>query len=515
MKLDSIITVRKDELTKKQWVNVLNQLSFRDAEGNEVSSFQYRSGRDEVWLPRGALDMLPADINCIDLRSRPKMPKLAYAKKLDAPSYEGQSAGVKAMFEFEQGQVIAPPGRGKTEIVLAFAAAAKTRTLVIVHTQDLMKQWVERVDTSVPGMAVGTIQGQECDVEHLTVAMAQTLKRYVDAGGAFWRQFGAIVVDEAHHAAAETWEWLLNVCPAYYRFGVTASEKRSDGRQKLVRYNIGPVIYKLEFKSAVPITVVPVKTGFKTKYNGQQYTRIIKGLVNDDERNARIARIVDEEIIEGNSVLVLSRQIDHLENIHAKITKSMQCPDCQDDPGCHGLTCEQVQIVTGKSKLRKEHIKALTDGSLRCILGTQLFEEGVDIPRLNRIVLAFPGTEITALQKVGRGARKYDGKTETIVYDLLDDFVRVLAKQFLRRKRWYKSVDILVSPAVDFSKKGNCQEGQVPQLQSSVFSLVGINIGKAVDDGKKKRSGEGAGGTEGEKRRGIRGHFQVARPNRS
>jgi superfamily II DNA or RNA helicase len=439
MKIDSLITIGKGEMSRRQWERLFTTLTFADAGDNEVSAFQYMSGRDIVLLPRGVWDMLPAKLDVTDLRSRPTMPKLAYMRTLDAPGYEGQSKAVAAMFKHQQGRVIAPPGRGKTEICLAFAAASRTRVLVIVHTHDLFKQWQDRAKESVPGMSLGKIQGKTCQVEHLTIATAQTLKKYLDAGGKFWRQFGAVIVDEAHHAAADTWEWLLNTCPAYYRFGVTASEKRSDGRHPLVRFNIGPVIYKMKFKSQVPMSVVPIQTGFKCKYNGTQYNQILHELVNDEDRNALIARKAQREVENGSAVLVLSRQIAHLENIKALMPESVG-----------------TVVVTGKlaRTKRDKMIQGLRDGSIDCILGTQLFEEGVDIPRLNRIALAFPGTEITALQKVGRGARQYKDKTETIVYDYLDDYVRVLAKQYLRRRAWYKSVGIKVEGVKKHAKKG-------------------------------------------------------------
>jgi superfamily II DNA or RNA helicase len=108
----------------------------------------------------------------------------------------------------------------------------------------------------------------------------------------------------------------------------------------------------------------------------------------------------------------------------------------------------------------------------------------VDIPRLNRIVLAFPGTEITALQKVGRGARKFEGKDETIIYDLLDDLVRVLAKQFLRRKLWYKGAN-------------------------------GITLGKVVKNEGKVRKGKDAQvNAKAQDGRKLRDRFRVARPGR-
>jgi superfamily II DNA or RNA helicase len=203
------------------------------------------------------------------------------------------------------------------------------------------------------------------------------------------------------------------------------------------------------------MTVQPIQTDFRSRYNGQQYTRIIQELVKDEDRNALIAKVTVDEIRKGNSVLVLSRQIKHLENIYDHIALAFDF-----DQGW----MQHVEVVTGQVQRgkRDKFIHDLREGNIRCILGTQIFEEGVDIPRLNRIVLAFPGTEITALQKVGRGSRAAEGKTEAIVYDLLDDLVRVLAKQYLRRKSWYKSVGINIEKvrAKDAKHKGKGKQGK-------------------------------------------------------
>lgn len=458
MRVDSVLTVREEELAKPQWRTLLTSLTFIDNDEIEVSAYDHQSGLGQVRLPRGAWYLLPKGLDVTDLRSRPTLPKVRYARKLDAPGYEGQVEAMLTMYKREQGQIIAPPGNGKTEIGLAFAASCKTRTLVIVHTNDLFRQWIERAEVSVPNMSLGKIQGKTCQIGHLTIATAQSLRKYLYTGSKFWRQFGCLLIDETHHAAAETWEWILNVCPAYYRFGLSASTKRSDGRQKLVGFNVGPIIYKLEFKSQVPIIVRPVGSQFRSTYNGTQYQQIITKLVRDEERNILIAKIAEREIAKGRTVLVLSRQIKHLENIYAAMS----------DP-------ETAQIVTGKltSRQRAKFNSAFRSGSLRCVLGTQIYEEGVDIPRIDRIILAYPGTEITALQKVGRGARRAEGKTETIVYDIVDEFVRVLARQYLRRRKWYQSVNIKVERAVKHGNKdkgkGNGSQGQAGRLIRDFF----------------------------------------------
>lgn len=483
MKLDSTITLHVSELTRDERTKLLQMLTFTDANDTEVQAYDYYPAKGTLRIPRGVWSSLPKRLTVQDTRSKPPMPKLAYAKTLNAPEYDGQIEAVMAMTMHQQGQVIAPPGRGKTEIALAFACAAKTRTLVVVHTNALFKQWVDRIADSVPGCVPGKIQGKLCQVEHITVAMAQTLARHIRDGGKFWRQFGCLIVDETHHAAAETWQWICNVCPAFYRFGVTASEKRSDGRQPLVKFLVGPVIHKLEFRSQVPLIVRPVKSGFKSRYNGNQYREVLNELIADPQRNDVIAAIVAREILAGNSILVLSREIKHLTFLYDALARNPAMVKHM----LHG----EVETVTGRLPRRQQHefTGRLRDGSLRCILGTQIFEEGVDIPRLNRIILAYPGTDITVLQKVGRGTRKFDGKTETVVYDILDDLVRVLAKQFLKRRRWYRSVGI----HIDMSKgKGdlNGPSGDKPD-----------KVDRRAQDGQVKGR--------------LRGALRVARPRRT
>jgi superfamily II DNA or RNA helicase len=455
LKLDSILSVERDELSEKQWAKLLGKLTFLDNEGIEVSAYDYLPAKKTMRIARGAWYLLPTGVDVVDLRSCPPMPKVAYVRDLGAPGYEGQKEALRAMIEHEQGRVIAPPGRGKTEIVLAFAALCKTRTLVIVHTYDLFKQWVDRAAVSTPGLSVGEIRGSECQVGHLTIAMAQTLRKKVNEGGKFWRQFGCLVIDEAHHAAAETWEWILNVCPAKYRYGVTASKKRSDGRQRLLDFNVGPIIYEAKFKSQVPMTVRPVATSFKSKYNGQQYRRIVSALVRDKERNALVASIARDQIAHGSAVLVLSREIGHLEAIY----------DALAPKAWPEVPVNEAMIVTGRvpKHKRDEMIQALRDGELNCILGTQIFEEGVDIPRLNTVILAYPGTEITALQKVGRASRKFEGKEAAVIFDLVDEFVRPLVKQWLRRRTWYRSVGITTERVVKYGKGRNRRDDVRPE----------------------------------------------------
>lgn len=446
MKVDSILTLDTTELTRKDWRRLFEACTFEDKDGTLIQAFDHQPTAERVLLPRGAIDLIPNYVERVDMRCRPKMPKMEHVKQLDAGDFKGQRAAVQAMVKHEQGQVRLPTGVGKTTIGLAFVAGCATRTLVLVHTRDLLNQWVARAEEEIPGIDVGVIGGGRNSVGHLTVGLVQSVKKELPSGRKFWRQFGCVVIDESHHAAAETYEWLLNVCPAYYRFGLSASDRRSDGRERLVRYSIGPIIYRMPFRSQVPIEVQPVFTPFRSSYSANFYMRLVAQLVRDDDRNQLIADVTARQVRKGNSVLVLSRQINHLERIAERLPADLE---------------GHYAIVTGRLRAaeRTRLIEGLREGSLSCILGTQIFEEGVDVPRLNRVVLAFPGTDVTTLQKVGRATRSFAGKTMSVVIDVVDPDVPVLKRQWGERKHWYeKTARIHIRRIVDARRSQDGKE---------------------------------------------------------
>jgi superfamily II DNA or RNA helicase len=196
----------------------------------------------------------------------------------------------------------------------------------------------------------------------------------------------------------------------------------------------------------VPIEVQPVFSKYRSSYSASFYTKLVAQLVRDEERNQLVADVTARQVRKGNSVLVLSRQIKHLELIAERLPEELE---------------GHYAIVTGRlhPREREEMIEALRDGSLRCVLGTQIFEEGVDVPRLNRVVLAFPGTDVTTLQKVGRATRSFEGKTMSLVIDVVDPDVPVLKRQWGERKHWYeKTAKIRVRRPIDTRRQRDGKE---------------------------------------------------------
>jgi superfamily II DNA or RNA helicase len=433
--VNKTILIHANELREKEWRKLLASLTFFDADRNEVHAYRRRKG-GWVELPRGAWTLLPDHVEYEDRRIEPERRSLTFDRVLDYKdadkSFEGQTDALKTMLEQEQGLVIAQPGFGKTNVALAFICQVKTPGIVFVHTQDIFDQWVEFAEAAVPGIKIGKIQGDPYDWTHgdLDIAMVQTVRTYMYGFRKHWaNKYGAVIVDEAHHAPADTWEMILNTLSAKYRFGFTATKSRADGMQPLMKHLIGPVIYEKKFASKVPVEVVPLKSGMKFKYRGSfDWTWLLTQITKSDERNKLIADTARRQIQKGNSVLILSRRIEHLELIEAELNM----PDV-------------ARILTGRINRAKRHptLEAMRRGEIKCLLATQLADEALDVPIVNRVMLVFPGKhDGRIIQQIGRGIREAPDKENAIIFDVVDDKVSVLRRQWMERKQTYDKLKI-------------------------------------------------------------------------
>jgi superfamily II DNA or RNA helicase len=443
MRIDNFITIGYDELSKRQWRRLLASLTFTNDAGQEVTVYRNLPSTEQVRLARGSWFLLPDSVEYEDRRSCPPMDETACTIELDKDGqFQGQKEAVNAMLEQEQGLIIRPPGTGKTQISLAFIAKAKTRTLVIVHTHDLLKQWIDYAKVALPEIEIGIIQGKKQEIAHLTIATVQSLYRN-GYDKKFYSQFGAVILDEAHHGPADTFEVVLNQIPAKYRFGFTATESRADGMHPAMRMLIGPVISQQKFKSKVPVKVKPLKTSFHCPYRGAfDWPALLTSLETDERRNALIAREADKMVREGHTVLILSRRITHLRLIS-------EAMETFEEFGEFLVGSVEDKNGNRHAMPKAERDKAIVrfrSGRTRVVLATQLADEGLDIPRLDRVMLTFPGKHSGRLiQQVGRALREHPDKTDALVIDIVDMRVKPLHRQWIERKRWYKKARISIN----------------------------------------------------------------------
>lgn len=384
---------------------------------------------------------MPDSVTYQDLRAFPPSPLIDFIAQLDSDGFSGQKDAVEIMLEQEQGIVVAQPGWGKTNVALAFASECETRVLILVHTEDILQQWIDRVAETMPDAKIGVIRGKTRRVGDITISTVQTFRRLVRIEPEYEGRFGAVILDEAHHAPAATFDEILNSMNARYRFGFTATDRRADGKHPYMTTVLGPVIYRSKFESKVPVKVVPVKSHkFFYRYRGQwDWRNLLNALIDDEARNNKIAKLAVREIKRGNTTLILSREIKHLENIMDHIRLEFEW-----DEGW----IQQCAILAAKLMTKPQRIETLNkfrSGEIKCILATQLADEALDVPILSRVFLTFPGKhDGRIIQQVGRALREHPEKADAVIYDVVDDRVGVLRRQWMQRKVAYKKMKIRV-----------------------------------------------------------------------
>jgi len=330
-----------------------------------------------------------------------------------------------SLLKKNQGVLVSPPGSGKTIAGIELIIRRGQKTLVLVHTLDLLQQW-QGSFREFTDIEPGVIQGDRFEIRDVTIGMVQSLTRPLDES--FTNQFGMILLDEAHHQAAATFQQLVDQFPARYRYGLTATPERQDGLEFVMTAVLGPVIHKvdnsvlLENGSILKPKVKVIRTG---SYYSQveSYQELLTKITKDEGRNRLIVDLVTKEAKAGHFILVLSERVKHVQELHKLFSEST--PDIK------------AFCTTGQDakETRQQAIEAMNQGTGNVLFSTKLANEGLDIRRLDRLFLTCPVRAINKItQQVGRVQRTFPGKKDAFVFDFLD--INSLAEsQFSTRKR--------------------------------------------------------------------------------
>lgn len=323
----------------------------------------------------------------------------------------------------------APPGSGKTTLGLAAIARIGERALVIVPRTSLLEQWRERCMDEL-GMEkddVGIIQGATRRVRDITIASQQTLANCVDD---YATTFGVVMGDEAQTFAAATFLRVIDRLHANHRIGLTADERRSDGKDFLVRWMFGRPRHEVKRATLedegiledVRIEVVPygreapgwwAALSPRGRASPNAQLRILEHIVNDRARTAIATGILQDEAARGNATLILSHRVEH-------------CKAMQADLARVGIG---AGLLLGGAENRREYAHtrdAIRAGRQLAAVGTyQAVGVGVDLPILAAGVCATPCANFRSSrfqwnQFRGRFARTSEGKREAVLHYIWD-----------------------------------------------------------------------------------------------
>ena len=143
-----------------------------------------------------------------------------------------------------------PCAWGKTSASLCVLSRLKKKTLVIVHKEFLMNQWIERIQQFLPSARVGKIQGPIIDIEDkdIVIGMLQSLSMK-DYPASIFESFGLTIIDEVHHISSQSFSNSLFKVLTKYMLGLSATMERKDGTTEVFKMFLGNIIYKAEKKN--------------------------------------------------------------------------------------------------------------------------------------------------------------------------------------------------------------------------------------------------------------------------
>jgi superfamily II DNA or RNA helicase len=347
-----------------------------------------------------------------------------------------QKKAVERAIDEGRGTMKMATGAGKTTVIAALCGAYNTHAVVYVVSLDLLTQVKDTLEECL-GIKVGLVGGGTCNIQKVTVcsvwsaAAAYNTKDDADAEEDVvedkWSPSDAqkrtikemvegarlVILDESQFAAAASIQAIMrNSKSASNRFGFSGTPWRSDGADILLTaafgnnivdirasdlINLGWLVEpRIAFRDVAPDFKLPKKwADVKKSY-----------IVDNTPRNVMLIENTCRLLDIGRKPLLLFRDIKH-----GKALESM-LPD--------GV---RYEMVTGALSMEeREDIKTrFRDGKLDLVLASSVFDQGIDLPALDALVLAGGGKSTAkALQRVGRVIRAAKGKTDALVVETWD-----------------------------------------------------------------------------------------------
>ena len=487
-------TILKSEINVEQQKQIRNDLTVKPyvagsiGSTNNVITFPaYRESDKKIYVPHyyGVEKFGPpkeyklSGGNDIDLEFSGELrdyQKPVVKKYLDYVTKNDTSGGGG----FGGGLLELPCAWGKTSASLYIISQLKKKTLVIVHKEFLLNQWVERIQQFLPQARVGRIQGQIIDIEDkdIVIGMLQSLSMK-DYPQSVFDSFGFTIIDEVHHISSQTFSNALFKIVTKYMLGLSATMNRKDGTTRVFKMFLGDVIYKGTRDEERNVTVRGIEyhvddddfNNVITDFRGNvAYSSMISKLCEYSRRSEFILKILVDLLKENDKqqVLILAHNRNLLKYLHDAIK-------------ARNISTVGYYVGGMKEKALKE------SESKQVIIATFcMAAEGLDIKSLTTLIMATPKTDIQ--QSVGRILR--EKHSQPIVVDIIDSH-EPFKNQWKKRRAFYMKEKYKIIYTTSEKYKNSSESGEEWTTVFDINASCGIeNKNKSNVKSKIKPKGK-------------------------
>lgn len=306
-----------------------------------------------------------------------------------------------------------PCGFGKTVLSIYWICKLKIKTFILVHKEEILKQWVDRLKqfTDLTDTDIGIIQGSNKKVSEdnkIIIGMIQTIMTDKFDDSILPLDNGLLICDECHHLGAQQFNKAIRKIPTKYYISLSATPYRKDGLEDVYKSYLGYNEYKQEREFKDNVIIYKCNYVFNEDFkknnesilnNIKQFSNLTTLITNEEDRNKKIINLIDKLLNQKRKILILSNRIKHLDYLY--------------------LNVKEKNKETIISRLYGKYRENINNCDI--LFSTySLASEGLDIKTLNTLILAAPMTNI--IQCCGRIMRENNG-TDRFIFDVIDDIV--------------------------------------------------------------------------------------------
>ncbi|NGX59129.1 MAG: putative DNA repair helicase RadD [Chlamydiae bacterium] len=319
-----------------------------------------------------------------------------------------------------------PTGVGKTIIFALLAKLLNTKTLIVAHTEELINQAYDKLKVVWPEADVGIVKAGTNEIySQVVIASIQTASRMKRLGKLKQQSFDLLIIDEAHHAAAASYERLVRELgffdedPSKLLVGVTATPKRGDG------VGLGSIFQEIVFERSISTMI---RGGYLAPLLGKQvHTKIDLrgiGVRAGDFITSELARAVNTS---GRNQLIIENYKAFAEDRKKTLAFCVDVQHAKDLADAFNECDISAKAVYGDmdKEERAQSLQDFKDGKYQMLTNCLLLTEGFDERAVDCVIMSRPTKSASLFtQMIGRGTRTFPTKKNCLILDFCDNSTR-------------------------------------------------------------------------------------------